>query len=113
MKQEQAALEDKLKGLRAESPPAPAGPQTEAEQRAAWQAKIRPLRDELARVEEEIRRTRTTPNVVPGSTVQGDFGGLTADNVQRLEARKRDLEQRIAAIEDDARRAGIPSSWLR
>jgi chromosome segregation ATPase len=113
LKQEIAALEDKLKALRAESPEKPAGPKTEAEQRASWQAKIQPLRDELARVEEEIRRTRAPQSVAPGSTVQGDFGGLTADNVQRLEQRKHDLEQKIAAIEDDARRDGIPPAWLR
>ena len=113
LRQQISALEDKVKTLQASAPPKPQEPASADQERGEWQNKIRPLREELARVDTELSRLTTTTGATSSYTTPGDFGGLTADNRQRLLARKRELEQQIAAIEDEARRAGIPAAWLR
>lgn len=108
-----AALEDKLKALHQRLGPKKEAP-SEAQQRAAWSEKVRPLREELSRVEGDLARIRAEA-AAQGRTAYGPTvgGGFTADMIAQLEQRRSELQRQIAAIEDEARRAGIAPAWLR
>lgn len=114
LQQQQAALEDKLKTLQAAAGPKPAEPTTPDQDRAAWVGKLRPLREELARVEGEINRIRSEA-AAQGQTVYGTTtgGSMASGMLDQLENRRRELQAQIAQVEDDARRAGVPPAWLR
>jgi len=114
LQQDQAALEDKLKTLKAAAGPKPAEPTTPEQDRAAWVSKIRPLREELARVEGEINRIRSEA-AAQGQTLYGTTtgGSMASGMLEQLENRRRELQAQIAQVEDDARRAGVPPAWLR
>lgn len=102
-------IEKRLGELEHELGPKPEEPLTEAQQRERWRARLVPLREELARVEAEIARLR-------GATVGAEVGLIgvpTADRAQQLDRRRAELRQQIAAVEDEARRAGVPPAWLR
>lgn len=114
LQQDQAALEDKLKTLQAAAGPRPTEPTTPEQDRAAWVSKIRPLREELARVEGEINRIRSEA-AAQGQTLYGTTtgGSMASGMLEQLENRRRELQAQIAQVEDDARRAGVPPAWLR
>lgn len=104
-----AALEEKLKALDQELGPPKQAPLTPAEERASWEAKLRPLREELARVEADLARVRSraTPPA-PGSG-----GNPTTDLILQLESRRTELQRQISDLEDQARRGGVPAGWIR
>jgi chromosome segregation ATPase len=102
-------LEKRLGELENELGPRPEEPLTEEQQREHWRARLAPLREELARVEAEIARLR---GVTSGTEV-GLVGVPTADRADELNRRRAELRQQIAAVEDEARRAGVPPAWLR
>jgi chromosome segregation ATPase len=114
LQQDQAALEDKLKTLQAAAGPKPTEPTTPEQDRAAWVSKVRPLREELARVEGEINRIRSEA-AAQGQTLYGTTtgGSMASGMLEQLENRRRELQAQIAQVEDDARRAGVPPAWLR
>lgn len=114
LQQDQAALEDKLKTLQAAAGPKAAEPTTPEQDRAAWVTKIRPLREELARVEGEINRIRSEA-AAQGQTLYGTTtgGSMASGMLEQLENRRRELQGQIAQVEEDARRAGAPAAWLR
>jgi len=111
-----ALLEDELKTLEATFGPKPEKPKTSESDREAWVARFRPLREELARVEREIQRTRADA-AAQGLSISAaagtGAGSLTGDLINRLERRRTELQQQIAALEEEARRAGVPPAWLR
>ncbi len=109
-----AELEEKLKSLGHTLGPRKEAPPTPDQQREAWAARIRGLRDDLQRVAAEIERMRTDA-ASRGLTLYGvtTGGSMTADRLQQLESRRLELERRIAEMEEAARRAGIPMSWVR
>ncbi len=109
-----ADLEQKLKGLDHTLGPRKEGPPTPDQQREAWAARIRALRDDLQRVEAEIERMRTDA-ASRGLTLYGVTAGgsMTADRLQQLESQRLELERRIAEMEEAARRAAVPMSWVR
>lgn len=113
--QQVAGLEAQLKELEARIGPAPVQPQTPEQQQADWSQRARALRDELATVEAEIQRVRADAAarglILTGRTTGA--GSPTADLLAGLETRRADLQQKIAALEDEARRAGVPLSWVR
>jgi len=112
--QQVATLEAQLKELEARIGPAPQQPQTPEQQQADWSQRARTLRDELATVEAEIQRIRADA-AARGLDLAGvtQGGSPTADLLARHENRRRELQQQIAALEDEARRAGVPLSWVR
>jgi len=89
-------------------------PITPEKERDAFVARVRPLRQELERVEAEIQRVRAEADG-RGMTLYGVTAGgsMTANQLQQLENRRANLLSRIAALEDEARRAGVPAGWLR
>ena len=107
-------LEARLKEVEDRVGPKPQEPQTEEQQRGNWAEKIRALRDELARVEDELNRMRSEAAAAGQSLYGRTVGGSqTADRLAMLERRRSELRQQIADLEEQARRAGVPSSWVR
>jgi len=78
-------------------PPPPDPEQT----RAYWQTRVGPLREQIERMERELRGMRSR-NM---ADVQND--------IDRLEARQRTVERQLSAIVTEARRKGVPVGWLR
>ncbi len=112
----------KLEQLNAELGPKPPRQLSDAEQRNEWAGRLRPLRDELARVETEISRlqseqvsTANISNAQPPPLLTGVVGASqnTGARLADLQKRRDDLRRQIAEIEDEARRAGVPSEWVR
>ena len=114
-------------------PPAQAGTASSTEEEEAaseplpkendpsyWRERVEPLQQELARLEEEIRRLRgLTGTLSPAQTGGGlnlAGGGSSLDPQQtlaNLERRKQELESQLAAIVEEARRARVPPAWVR
>jgi chromosome segregation ATPase len=118
-RQEAEQIEAKIAGLEQEVEtfnralgPETREPETPEEQRAAWQARVRPLREELTQVEGEIRRIRDAA-AARGLSLVAQSGSPTAELIRSLENRRGELQRKIAEIEDEARRAGVPSAWVR
>lgn len=109
-----AALGSKLESLNRELGAKKEEPITPDKEREAWVARVRPLRQELERIEAEIQRVRAEAEA-RGMTLYGVTrgGSMTANQLQQLENRRVNLQQQIVAIEDEARRAGVPADWLR
>lgn len=106
------ALEQELAAINERLGPRPAVTPTPAELQAQWAARIEPLRRELQAVEAEIARVRAQipSTAVPSGAAGSDF---TQDQLNRLEGRRADLQRQIVAIQEDARRAGVPAGWTR
>ncbi len=109
-----AALEGKLESMNHELGAKKEEPITPEKEHESWLARVRPLRQELERVEAELQRVRAEADA-RGMTLYGVTAGgsMTANQLQQLENRRANLQQQIAAIEDEARRAGVPTGWLR
>lgn len=111
-------LEAKLKELGETLGPKKEEPPTEDQTRDQWRARLQPLRNELANVERELARIRAEAanagggvyGATPSSMGSGSF---TADRIAQLEQRRQELLQQISAVEDEARRAGIPVGAIR
>ncbi len=107
-----AALEQELAAINARLGPRRIEPPTPAELQAQWAARVEPLQRELRAVEAEIARVRAQlpSTAVPSAAAGSDF---TQDQLNRLEGRRADLQRQIVAIQEDARRAGVPAGWTR
>ena len=114
IEQKIAALANKLESMNHELGARKEEPITPEKERDAWVARVRPLRQELERVEAEIQRVRAEADA-RGMTLYGVTAGgsMTANQLQQLENRRANLLSQIAALEDEARRAGVPAGWLR
>jgi hypothetical protein len=87
---------------------------TPEQEKAAWQEKLRPPREELAQLEGVLKRMEKEAAAQAITLYPVTNGGSpTADLVRRLSARAAELQREIDAIEDEARRADIPPGWLR
>jgi chromosome segregation ATPase len=108
------ALEEELRTLERALGPEPARLLTPEEQREAWQKRLQPLRDELARAELELERMQAQA-AAQGLTLypETSTGSPTSALLRRLETRAAELRQQIASLEDEARRAGVPPGWVR
>lgn len=100
-----AEAEEKLRAISDRLGPKPQAPQTPEAQRNAWAEKLRPLRDELAKIDAELA-TIQQERAALGSSASNPPGAFTGDRVQQLERRRAELQRQIGDIEDDARRAG-------
>lgn len=83
-----------------------------------YRQKLEPMRAELERIASEIRRLRefraSGQTVMNGLDFNKENMSLTPENqIQQLEARRREVQQQIDAIEDHARRNGIAPGDIR
>ncbi len=109
-----AASETQLKALDRALGPRPAGPLTPEQQQEAWQARLRPQREELARVEAELASMRADAAARAFALhSETSTGSPPANLVRQLEARQAALRSQIENIEEEARRAGALAGWLR
>ncbi|MFQ5926849.1 MAG: hypothetical protein ACE5MH_05380 [Terriglobia bacterium] len=87
---------------------------------AYYRERLQPLRRELAQVERRITDLQRNIRTGAGGAATGGVGLLQPstgvdprDTLQQLQRRRDDLQRRIAAIEDEARRNGISPGQLR
>ncbi len=85
-----------------------------------WRERVEPLQQEIARLEQEIRRlSGLTGPLSPtqtggGLNLAGGGGSFNPQQtLENLELRKQELESQLAAIVDEARRARVPPAWVR
>lgn len=81
-----------------------------------WQGRLQPLRDELQKIDQQISDLRRGESQAASNAINmaGDNPGVQVqDTIERLERRRRDVQQQIASIQDEARRMGISPSWVR
>ncbi len=81
-----------------------------------WQERMKPLREELAKVERELQTLRSGEGraVSNAININANDPGINVDDIiRRLERRQAEIQQQIGGIQDDARRAGVPSRWVR
>ena len=109
-----AASETQLKALDRSLGPRPTGPLTPEQQREAWQARLRPQREELARAEAELASMRADA-AARAFTLHSETstGSPTANLLRQLETRQAALRSQIENIEEEARYAGALAGWLR
>ncbi len=108
------ALQEELQTFGRALGPKPAGPLTVEQQRVAWQERLRPLREELARVEGQLAAMRANA-AGRGLTLypEDSTGSPTSVLLRQFETRAGTLRLQIEAIEEEARRAGALPGWLR
>lgn len=97
-------LDDKSKTINDRLGPRPEEPQTPEQQRGAWAEKLRPLREEMAKIDAELAAIQQE-RLAQGSTTNPP-GAFTADRIAQLQRRRGELQKQIGDIEEDARRAG-------
>lgn len=83
-----------------------------------YRQKLEPLRAELERIDSEIHRLRefraSGETVMNGLDLSKENMSLTPENqIQQLEARRREVQSKIDEIEDQARRNGIAPGDIR
>jgi len=77
-------------------------PPTPPEQtREYWQNRLRPLQDEIDRINGEI------------DGLQGNTGAGIQARIDRLEQRRAQVVEQMDAIAREGRRMGVPAGWLR
>jgi DNA repair exonuclease SbcCD ATPase subunit len=109
-----SALEDERQTLERGLGPKPAAPLTPEQQHEAWQERLRPPHEELARVEAELARMHAD-TAARGLTLypETSTGSPTSILLRQLETQATTLRQQIETMEDEAHRAGVPPGWLR
>lgn len=80
-----------------EEPPEPAPEET----REYWQNRIRPLREQLAQMDQRLQNLRSRN----GADVLAQIG--------RIETQRAPVQSQIESITREARRLNVPSGWLR
>lgn len=83
-----------------------------------YQKRLASLREELAKIDEEIRsvRSATTSGRTSGQGIdftKTDAGLNTEARVAQLEQRRRELQRQIDETESEARRAGVSPGAIR
>lgn len=110
-----------------EGVPVMAAPEAPAESEAAplppkeqtpeyWQERLKPLREELAKVDQELQASRSGQNNAASNAISitTDAPGVDVrDTITRLEQRRAELQQKIEDIQTEGRRLGIPPGWVR
>lgn len=96
----------------AEPVPGPPKEQT----REYWQERLQPLRDELGRIEQQLQRLRRGQGQAASNAVDvmgSNPGVQVEDTIRQLERRRTQVQQQIADIQAEARRAGVPPGYVR
>jgi hypothetical protein len=105
------------------TPAAPAAAAPSAQDQAAWQGRIKTARDQMTRAQMFADSLQTRINSLMADFVNRDDPAqrakIEADRkaaLAELERVRKELEEHakaLKAIEDEARRAGVPAGWLR
>ena len=106
-------LEQELKELEQRLGPKKAGPKTASQLQQDWVNRARPLRQELTRLDGEIASIRAEAARLGVKLMPGVGGSPTADRLAQLETQRREALAKITALEEEARQAGVPVSWIR
>jgi hypothetical protein len=85
---------------------------------AAYRQQLAKLNADLEQVDKKIAELRnfnaSNPSPYAGMSMTGYYNATpVADQLKRLEAQRKQIQDRIEAIEDDARHKGIPPGDLR
>jgi hypothetical protein len=110
----EAEAEAVAEGEAAEAEPVPGPPKEQT--REYWQERLQPLRDELNRIEQQLQRLRRGQGQAASNAVDvmgSNPGVQVEDTIQQLERRRAQVQQQIAAIQAEARRAGVPPGYVR
>ena len=81
-----------------------------------WQERLKPLREELAQLEQQIQQLRRGQGQAGSNAVNimgSNPGVQVEDTLRRLEQRRAQLQQEIEAIQLEAKRKGIPPGYVR
>ena len=105
------------------TPPAPGAASAPVKDQAYWQGRIKAVRDELSRAQIFADSLQSRINALTTEYVNRDDPAardkVDADRrtaLSELERVKKDIDAKkkeITAIEDEARRSGVPPGWLR
>jgi hypothetical protein len=108
------------KGQRGAQPPDP-DDDNGANVEAAWRARAQQFLDAIAQTDEQIAQKKEEIkkfgsggfDVTTG--MKNNVAYINDRNAQlkQLEARKADLEKQFEELQDEGRKAGVPSSWFR
>ncbi|MBY0494028.1 MAG: hypothetical protein K2Y23_07415 [Cyanobacteria bacterium] len=103
--------------------PEPAPEPEPAKTQAYWQNRIKTARDQLQRTQLFADSLQTRINSLTTDFVNRDDPAQRAKiqtdrqqalgELERVKKELTDIQKNIAAIEEEARRAGVPSGWLR
>ncbi len=110
----EAEAEAVAEGEAAEAEPVPGPPKEQT--REYWQERLQPLRDELNRIEQQLQRLRRGQGQAASNAVDvmgSNPGVQVEDTIRGLERRRAQVQQQIAAIQAEARRAGVPPGYVR
>lgn len=109
-----AEAEAVAEGEAAEAEPVPGPPKEQT--REYWQERLQPLRDELGRIEQQLQRLRRGQGQAASNAVDvmgSNPGVQVEDTIRQLERRRAQVQQQIADIQAEARRAGVPPGYVR
>jgi hypothetical protein len=107
-----AAGEAEAKAAEEKREPLPPKEQTQE----YWQGRLQPLRDQLQQIDQQISDLRRGETQAASNAINmagGNPGVQVQDTIDRLERRRREIQQQISDIQDEARRLGISPSWVR
>jgi len=110
--EEAAPTEAAVEGEEAPAEPLPPKEQTPE----YWQERLKPLREELAKIEQELQASRGGQNRAASNAINVNTnapGVDVRDTIAQLERRRAETQQKIEGIQDEARRLGVPSGWVR
>jgi len=81
-----------------------------------WQERMKPLREEMAKIEQRLQQLRSGQGQAASNAINVNTnapGVDVADTIRRFEARRAELQRQIDDLQTEARRAGVPSGWVR
>ncbi len=81
-----------------------------------WQQRLAPLRAEMAQIDQQLNQFRSNQGKAASNSMSlstDAAGADVQDTIRRLEQRRAQIQQQIDDVQAEARRKGIPSSWVR
>jgi hypothetical protein len=84
----------------------------ETKTRQYWQSRVEGVKKKIADLEEQLK----SPEMSWGEGIRNDVNPIGQRNLSRrqdLESQLAQAQAELRAIQDEARRAGVPSGWVR
>lgn len=81
-----------------------------------WQEQLKPLRDELAKVEAQLQSLRQGQGKAASNQISlttDAAGAEVQDTIRRLEQRRTELQLKIEDVQREAKRKGVPPGAVR
>jgi len=81
-----------------------------------WRKRLEPLRNELAQTEQQLQQSRSGQGQAGSNSLNLSTnapGAEVADTIRRLERRREEIQREITAVQDEARRLGVPPGYVR